>query len=486
MENDLVLIRQEKLNKLREKKIIPYADRYECTHTVNAAMNLPDENIARIAGRIMAVRDFGKLAFVDIKDRSGKGQLSFKKSSLDENTWWMLREVIDIGDFVGVEGKMWTTRTGEKTLEVTNMKFLTKGLHPLPEKWHGIKDKELSSRKRYLDLLMNSETQERFETRVKVIKSIRRFLDERGFLEVETPILQMAASGASARPFVTHHNALDEDFYLRISPETFLKRLVVGGLERVYEIGKNFRNEGIDASHLQEFTMLEWYAAYWNYEDNMQFVRELIQHVLQEILGTTSLEYQGLTLDFGGEWAKVDYREVLIQEIGIDIFQHNSRDELAGEIKRQSLGIDVEKYPSLPSLIDALYKKTVRPKIIQPTFLLHHPTVLVPLARRNDHEPMMLDMFQVVVNSWEVAKAYSELVDPVDQRNRMNDQREFQNEGDDETMMMEEDYIECMEYGMPPNSGLGLGIDRIVALITNAESLRDVVFFPNMRRDVDG
>lgn len=481
MNDELYSVRLRKLERLVENGLLPYADQYDCTHTVEQAMQLPDGAEARTAGRVMAWRDFGKLIFADLKDRTDTRQISFKEDSLSDDEWWLLQEVIDIGDFIGVGGTMWTSRTGERTLNVETLKFLSKSLRPLPEKWHGITDEELLYRKRYLDLLMNEETKQRFETRTRILKCIRRFLDDHGFLEVETPTLQAAASGASARPFVTHHHALDQDFYLRISPETYLKRLVVGGLERVYELGKNFRNEGMDASHLQEFTMLEWYAAYWNYEDNMRFIKELLQYTIEQVLGTTVVEYQGTKLDFGGDWARVDYRKAVQLETGIDVLEYESRHGLAQEINRRLPKFDTDPYKSLPSLIDMLYKRTVRPDLIQPTFLMNHPTVLVPLARRTDDHPEILDMFQVVINSWELVKSYSELIDPLDQRRRMLRQQSYREQGDEETMMMEGDYIECMEHGMPPNSGLGLGIDRLVALLTDASSLRDVVFFPKVR-----
>lgn len=473
--------RRQKLANLREQRIEPYAERYETTHTVREALAQEDGARARVAGRMTAFRSFGKLAFADLRDRSGRGQISLKKANLSEDARWLLSNAIDTGDFIGCEGTVWTTKTGEKTLDVESLAFLAKSLLPLPEKWHGLRDKEAIYRQRYLDLLMNAGSQEKFETRSKVIRAIRHFLDDNAFLEVETPILQAASSGASARPFETMHHALKETLYLRIAPETYLKRLVAGGLERVYEIGKNFRNEGIDRSHLQEFTMVEWYAAYWDYRDNMRLVQQMIRHVLGEVLGTTKVEYQGTTFDFGAEWPEIEYRDAILDDTGIDVLAHESYETLAAEVKAKCPQVPVEKAASLPALIDTLYKVTVRPKLLQPCFLVHHPTTLVPLARRSSSDPRVLDMFQVVVNSWEMVKAYSELVDPVEQRARMEEQLRYREAGDAETMMMELDFIECMEYGMPPMSGLGMGIDRFVALVTNVESLRDTVFFPNMR-----
>jgi lysyl-tRNA synthetase class 2 len=313
------------------------------------------------------------------------------------------------------------------------------------------------------------------------VSFIRRFLDDHDFLEVETPILQAAACGASAKPFVTRHNALDRDFYLRISPETYLKRLVAGSLERVYELGRNFRNEGMDGSHLQEFTMLEWYAAYWNYEDNMRFVRELIQAIVERFCGSLTIEYQGKSLDFSGDWKVIDYREAVLEHTGIDLRTVRTVEELSEAIKSRKLDVDLSGQISYAGLVDSLYKRTVRPLLVQPTFLVNHPTELVPLARRNDEDPSRLDMFQVVIDTSEIVKAYSELVDPLEQRHRLEEQMALRQAGDEESMMLEEDFIECMEYGMPPISGLGLGIDRLIALLTDSPTLRDVVLFPPMR-----
>lgn len=481
MEDELVAIRRAKLQQLIDRGIRPYPDHYRASHTVQEAVQLPDGAEVRVAGRLMSRRAFGKLVFGHLQDRSGRGQISFKLQGSAPETWWLQENVLDIGDLVGVSGVIWTTKTGEHTIDVREATLLSKALRPLPEKWHGLKDTEQRYRQRYLDLISNEESRRRFLIRSRLIRLIRAYLDQHGFLEVETPILQAASSGAAARPFVTHHNALDIDLYLRISPETYLKRLVVGGIERVYEIGKNFRNEGLDASHLQEFTMLEWYAAYWNYRDNMRFVRELIQHVVQELFGTLTITYEGTTIDFGGEWPEVDYRAGLLQESGIDILAYGTYEELLAAVVERFPQMHAAQYRSFPALVDALYKRTLRPKLIQPTFLLHHPTELVPLARRNDDNPRILDMFQVLVNSWELVKAYSELVDPRDQQQRMSEQLEYRAQGDDETMMLEDDYIEAMEHGMPPISGLGLGIDRLLALLTDAATLRDVVFFPNLR-----
>jgi len=457
-----------------------YIGRYACTHTAAEAKAAAEGTPVRTAGRLVLWRPMGGLAFGTIQDRSGRVQISIRKDDLGPEVFKAACAAVRIGDFVGVDGAMWVTNKGENTVGGTELVLLAPNRRPMPDKWAGISDVEARYRKRYLDLLYNDESRERFITRSKVVAFIRRYLDDNGFMEVETPILIPAASGAAARPFVTHHNALDTDFFLRISPETYLKRLTAGGIERVYEIGRNFRNEGVDASHLQEFTMLEWYAAYWDYTDNMDFVETLLRELVLAVTGGTTIEREGVTLDFGPAFPRIDYRQAVLDGCGVDLRSARDLESLRAEIKRVGIEIDTD-VPSYAALVDQLYKKTVRPKLTQPCFLLHHPAELVPLARRNDDDPAVLDMFQFVVFGWEVVKAYSELVDPVEQRTRLEEQMVMREAGDDETMMLEEDFIEAMEYGMPPQSGLGLGIDRFVALLTNAHTLRDVVFFPQMR-----
>ena len=482
-------LRESRLRNLTEQRALginPYQDRFEATHTLHAAHDAADGTAVTLAGRLLTRRSFGKLVFATIVDGSGRLQISFEKTSLAADMFRLAEKLVDLGDHIGLEGEMWTTRRGERTARVLRLIPLSKALRPLPEKWHGLQDPDIRYRQRYLDLIASPATKERFLLRSRVITFIRRYLDDHRFLEVETPILQPASSGAAARPFVTRHAALGRDLYLRISPETYLKRLIVGGLERVYEIGKNFRNEGIDASHLQEFTMLEWYVAYWNYRDNMRFVKDLIQALLKEFAGSTRITYQGTELDFGGDWPEVSYYEAVREGSGISLEQLRTREELGRAVKERFPDITIDEFKSYPALVDALYKKVVRPRLVQPTFLFHHPTELVPLARCNDANPRILDMFQVVVNSLEIVKAYSELIDPVEQRARMLEQQSYRDQGDDATMMMEEDYIVCMEHGMPPNSGLGLGIDRLVAILVNAETLRDVVYFPALREGASG
>lgn len=458
------------------------ADRYEVDTLAEAARVGTDGTPVQMAGRVVLWRAMGGIAFGQLLDRSGRIQFSLRKNELGPEVFKRWAKSLSMGDFVGITGELWTTDKGEKTVGVRDLTLLNKAVRPMPDKWAGVNDPDLKYRKRYLDLLANEDSRERFLVRTGVVRTIRRFLDAHGFVEVETPMLQAATSGAAARPFETHHNALDRDFFLRISPETYLKRVVAGGFDRVYEIGRNFRNEGIDSSHLQEFTMLEWYAAYWDYRDNVRFVRELVQATLDEVLGTRQVTYGGVTFDFDGEWAEIDYRDEVKRKTGIDLHVLRDVESLRAAIKAAAIpgGKDLDDQVSYAGLVDLLYKKTLRPDLVQPTVLLHHPVEMVPLARRSDSDPSRLDMFQIVVNGWEIVKAYSELVDPVDQRARLEEQGELRAAGDDETMMMEDDFIECMEHGMPPMSGLGLGIDRFVALLTDAPTLRDVVLFPTV------
>ncbi|MBV8542155.1 MAG: lysine--tRNA ligase [Pseudonocardiales bacterium] len=450
------------------------------TDTVAAdAQDAPEGTAVRLAGRVVLWRRMGGLVFGHVQDHSGRVQMSLSRDELGAELFKEWSRAVKVGDFVGIAGSLYTTRLGERTVAVSELTVLNRTVRALPDKWQGLSNVEARYRRRYLDLLVNAESRERFRTRAKIIQRIRRFLDDNDFLEVETPILQEAASGAAARPFVTRHNALGEDFYLRISPETLLKRVVVGSLDRVYELGRNFRNEGMDSAHLQEFTMLEWYAAYWDYRDNMTFIRELVLAVLDEVLGTRTVTYDGIKLDFGADWPELDYRTQITRRTGIDLTVVRDLPTLREHVAE--LGLAVEEAASYAGLVDLLYKKTVRPELIQPCFLVHHPAELAPLARRSDEDPTRLDMFQVVVNGWEIVKSYSELIDPREQRLRLEEQAELREAGDDETMMMEEDFIEAMEYGMPPMSGLGLGIDRFVALLTDAPTLREVVLFPTMR-----
>lgn len=482
--NDQMKVRREKIEFIRQIGQHPYAERFETTHSIEQAGVLENGTKGiRIAGRVIAVRYFGKLAFGHIFGFTGKIQFALQKTKLG-TMFEQFKKAVDIGDFIGIEGEMITTKTGEKTIDMSQWKFLSKSLRPLPEKFHGITDPELRLRRRYLDLIMSPEVMERFKKRTRIIQTIRDFLNMHEFIEIDTPVLTNKASGALARPFITHNNALDIDVYLRIAPETYLKRAVAGGFERVYEFARSFRNEGIDASHLPDFTMLEYYCAYWNYEDNMNFTEKLIKHVLQEAIGSLEIEYQGSKISFDGTWPRVSFRELIMKDCGIDIDTLTDRDSLLGAIKEKGItfeeGVEVEKL-GRGALIDQLYKKVSRPKIVDPLFIIYHPIDLSPLARKNDTNQLIVDRFQLVVNGWEIINAYSELIDPLDQAQRFKEQAAARAQGDEEAMEVDNDFLLCMEYGMPPMSGWGMGIDRFVALLTDVQTLRDVVLFPLLR-----
>jgi len=477
-------IRIEKLSKMRQLNINPYPDRCGKTHNLNEASKLATgTKDVEIYGRLMLKRVFGKLIFATLQDFYGRMQIALDKKDLDDEGFNFFQKLIDVGDFIYAKGEIFKTQKGEITLRTFNFKLLSKAVRPLPEKFHGLTDLEAKSRQRYLDLTMNNDTKERFLKRIKIIKTIRNYLENNDFIEVETPVLQTKPSGAMAKPFKTHHNALDIDLFLRIAPETYLKRAIAGGFEKVFEFARCFRNEGIDPSHLQEFTLLEFYAAYWNYEDNMKFTEKLIKHILQEVNCSLILEYKGTKIDFSGEWPKYSFRELILKHSGIDIDKYPDKESLISAIKEKNIELEKLEFDKIGrgNLIDQLYKKVARPNMINPQFLIHHPIDLSPLARKNDKNPMVTDRFQLVVNTWEVVNAYSELVDPVDQKERLLKQAEARIKGDEEAMIMEEDFILCMEYGMPPISGWGMGIDRFVALLTNEENLREVVLFPLMK-----
>jgi len=475
-------VRIKKLKEIEEMGIEPYRERYERTHSLSEAKKLPlGTKGIRVAGRVFTIRIFGRLVFATILDFSGKMQVALQEKTLGKEKFKFFKKYIDIGDFVGFEGTLFKTKMGEITIDVKSFELLSKAIRPLPEKWHGLQDIELKYRQRYLDLIMNEESKERFIKRTKIIKAIRDFLDSNGFLEVDTPVLQTKPSGAIATPFITHHNALDMDLYLRIAPETYLKRVIAGGFEKVYEFARCFRNEGIDPSHLQDFTLLEYYVAYWNFEDNMRFTKELIKHVLTEINGSLILKTRGKEINFDGEWEVITMRDLILRDTGIDYTELGDEKSLIEEIKKRNIEIqDIEKM-GFGTIIDNLYKKVSRPNIDGPLFIIHHPIELSPLARKNSKNPRVTDRFQLVVAGWEIVNAYSELIDPIDQRERFEKQMEMRAKGDEETMVMDEDFLVAMEHGMPPMSGWGMGIDRFVSLLTDQENLRDVVLFPLMK-----
>lgn len=478
------LVRREKLKEI-SKVCNPYPERYEVTHSLKEASTLPDETIGvRVAGRIVFMRKMGKLSFVRLRDIEGDLQISIKIDLVGEEKYQFFKTLVDVGDFLGAEGEIFTTHTGEKTLRVSSFEFLGKALKPLPEKFHGVTDPELCYRERYLDLIMNEETRKRFLMKYEFIKEIRRYLEDKGYIEIETPVLSNKASGALAKPFIAHHNALDMDVYLRIAPETYLKRAIVGGFTKVFEFARCFRNEGIDSTHLQDFTMLEGYGAYLNYQDNMKLMEDMLKTVIQKVFGSLQVKIGDKTIDFSKKWEQVSFREVLLKYVDIDILEFNDKEKLLNEIKRRGITLDTDAdldTIGYGNLIDVLYKKVARPYMIEPVFLTEHPIALSPLARANDENKEITDRFQLVINGAEIINGYSELVDPQEQERRLEEQARLKSDGDEEAMMMDMDYIEAMEVGMPPISGWGIGIDRVVQVLTDTPNIKDNVLFPLMR-----
>ena len=478
------LVRRGKVEEIR-KFCNPYPEKYEITHSLKDASNLPDEekNVS-VAGRIVFMRKMGKLSFLKLRDIEGELQISIKIDLVGEEKYEFFKSNVDVGDFIGARGEIFTTHTGEKTLRADDFEFLGKALKPLPEKFHGLSDIETIYRNRYVDLIMNEESRTKFLFRSNLIREIRNFLNNNGYIEIETPILNNKASGALAKPFITHHNALDIDLYLRIAPETYLKRAIVGGFTKVFEFARCFRNEGIDATHLQDFTMLEGYGAYLNYKDNMKFLREMIQTVVMNLFGKLELTIEGKTIDISGEWESISMRDLILKHSNIDIYEYNTKEKLLEKIKLEKLEIDSEtplESLGYGNLVDQLYKKVARPFVLGPVFLTEHPISLSPLARANDLNKELTDRFQLIMNGAEIINAYSELVDPMEQEKRLIEQANLKANGDDEAMMMDYDYIEAMEYGMPPISGWGIGIDRLVQILTNSDNIKDTIMFPLMK-----
>ncbi len=482
--SDQELVRREKVSEL-SKVWNPYPEKFKTNYDLKEAALLEDGvKDVTIAGRIVLMRKMGKLSFLTLQDIEGKIQVSIKIDLVGEEKYKQFKEFIDVGDFIGVTGETFTTHTGEKTVRADDFTFLGKALKPLPEKFHGLTDIEEVYRNRPVDLIMNEDSRERFLLRSRLIWLIRNYLNKNGYIEIETPILNNKASGAMAKPFTTHHNALDIDLYLRIAPETYLKRAIVGGFTKVFEFARCFRNEGIDASHLQDFTMLEGYGAYLNYEDNMDFLREMLQNVIYELFGTLKVTIAGKEVDLSGKWEDISFRDLILKYCPIDINIYNTKELLLRKIKEEKIDIDSEtplENLGYGNLVDQLYKKVARPNVVDPIFLTKHPIDLSPLARANDENPNITDRFQLVINGAEIINAYSELVDPQEQEKRLIKQAELKNNGDEEAMVMDYDYIAAMEVGMPPISGWGIGVDRLVQLLTNMDNIKDVVMFPLMR-----
>ncbi len=481
-------VRREKVEKIREH-CNPYPERYETNYEIKEVKDLEDgtQNV-KVAGRIVFMRKMGKMSFLTIRDIEGKIQLSIKIDMVGEEKYAFFKECFDVGDFIGAEGEVFTTHTGEKTIRVSSFEFLGKALKPLPEKFHGLTDQELCYRERYVDLIMNQDTRDRFLTRIKFIRELRNYLENLGYMEIETPILNTKASGATARPFITHHNALDLELYLRIAPETYMKRAVIAGIPKVFEVARCFRNEGIDPTHLQDFTMIEAYQAYYNYKDNMKLIQNMLQTIIKNIFNTLTLTIGENEIDFSGDWKTVTFRELLIKYANIDIEKYNTKELLFNKIKEDKIEVESEtplEDLGFGNLVDVLYKKVARVHLIEPIYLTEHPISLSPLARANDDRPEITDRFQLVINGAEIVNGFSELVDPQDQENRLIEQSKLKEAGDEEAMSMDYDYINAMEYGMPPISGWGMGIDRVVQLLTNSENIKDVVMFPLMRPTED-
>ena len=467
----------------------PYPEKYDVTNTLLEARNLEDgtKNI-RIAGRLVFARKMGKLSFGRLRDIESDIQIQLKSDVTNESDYDFFKKLVDIGDFIGAEGEIITTQTGEKTLLASSITFLGKALRPLPEKFHGLTDTELKYRQRYVDLISNEESRKIFLGRSKFYLFLRNYLNDNGFLEVETPIIQTSVSGASAKPFFTHYNALNLDCNLRIAPECYLKECIAAGYNKVFEVAKCFRNEGMDPQHNPEFTQIEWYCAYWNFEDNIKFFENFLRESINFLTGSTKIVSGGNELDFSKPFERVNYVERLTEILGFDFLSETDVDEYKNKVVEKGFFklVEMEDYKSLAQLTDFLYKKLLRANIVGPVVMYNYPALLKPLARRNDNDSKMVDCFQVVINGAEICNAYSELVNPVQQRKTFEAQLEAKAQGDDETMDLDEDYLSAMEQGMPPISGLGVGIDRLMMLAFDAPSLRDVVLFPTMKPEDNG
>ena len=487
--NELIQQRFKKLAEISAMGKQPYAGRYEVTASAEGLASAygpvskealeKDRVTVSLAGRIVALRSFGKACFAHIQDGTGRIQLYFQKNTLGEERFDLFKK-LDIGDFIGVTGFLFRTRTDELTLDVENFVLLAKSLRPLPEKWHGLTDVEIRYRQRYVDLIVNPEVKKVFILRTRIIQSIRSFLNARGFLEVETPMMQSNPGGATARPFTTHHNALDMQLFLRIAPELYLKRLLVGGFERVYEINRNFRNEGISTRHNPEFTMLEFYQAYADYRDLIEMTEQLISTVAREVLGTTTVPYEGHTINLAPPWKRITFLDSL-REAGVpdDVLMNADK---AREHARK-LGAILKGGEPLGKLWNEIFEAVVEPNLIQPTFITDYPTDISPLSKKRDDAPEFVERFELFVVGREMANAFSELNDPVDQKERFQKQVSEREAGDEEAHQMDDDFIRALEYGMPPAAGEGIGIDRLVMLLTGSTSIRDVILFPQMKKE---
>ena len=481
--------RLEKLEGLYDRGVNPYPHRYRCSHTTEQAIALlkqieenPTEEKAvevSVAGRIMSHRPMGKVAFLDLRDGSGKIQLYCHRNILSEDSLKLLKKDLDIGDIVGASGKPFRTRSGEASIEVKELTMLAKSLQPLPEKWHGLSDIDTRYRQRYLDLIANTEARDIFLKRSQIITAFRQFLNQRGFIEAETPVLQPSAGGALAQPFITHQHTLGRDLYLRIALELYLKRLIIGGFDRVYELGRIFRNEGLSTKHNPEFTMLETYQAYADYNDVMNMLEEMVCQVSQQVLGTDAVKFGDNTISFKPPWQRIELRQAIIEHAGIDFEEHPDVGSLRAKMAAKGMEVAPEK--GRGRLIDELLSTFVEPHLVQPTFLLHHPVDMSPLAKLKPDNEHLVERFEAFAGGMEIANAFTELNDPIEQRKRfIEQQKSRQAEGEIEEAV-DEDFLLALEYGMPPTGGLGVGIDRLVMLLTGQTSIRQVILFPQLK-----
>ena len=486
--SELIQKRKNKFDQLKRNHPQLFPNDFKVSHTINEIHGIidkapksvkEDEPVFNLAGRMMAINRFGKTAFIRFRDRSGQLQAYIRKDRIGDEAYHLFKQM-DVGDFIGLTGGMFKTKTGEWTLLASELKLLCKTIRPLPEKFHGLKDPEKRYRQRYLDLVMNADVRDLFVKRSRIIQEVRNFFLERDFLEVETPMMQPIPGGAEAEPFKTHHNALGMDLYLRIAPELYLKRLVVGGFERVFEINRNFRNEGISTQHNPEFTMLEFYQAYATFSDLMELTEQLVSNVARAVTGSTVLSYQNSRIELAGPWHRITLQKALADIGGIDSGLLNDKDALL-DFAAQN-GIKITKTGRLGKVITKLFDVLVEPKLIQPTFITGYPAEVSPLSRRSDEEPDITERFELFIAGREIANGFSELNDPVDQKARFVQQVENRKAGDEEAHLMDEDYIEALEYGMPPTAGEGIGIDRLVMLFTDAASIREVILFPHLKQ----
>jgi lysyl-tRNA synthetase, class II len=486
--NDQLRVRREKLKNLFNEGLDPFGKRFERTYTAEK-MEVQFEGLTKeeleakeievtIAGRIMTKRGKGKAGFAHLQDLTGQVQIYVRQDAVGEEQYAIF-DTIDIGDIVGVTGTAFKTKVGELSVKVNEFELLTKSLRPLPDKFHGLKDVEQRYRQRYVDLIMNPEVRKTFVTRSKILKSMRNYLDSNGYLEVETPMMHSIAGGASARPFITHHNALDMELYMRIAIELHLKRLIVGGLEKVYEIGRVFRNEGVSTRHNPEFTMIELYEAYADYKDIMALTENLVAHIAEEVLGKTTVQYGDYEVDLKPQWKRLHMVDAIKEYAGVD-FWREMTDEEARQIAKEHK-VPVKETMTYGHVVNEFFEHFVEEKLIQPTFIFGHPVAISPLAKKNPEDERFTDRFELFIVGREHANAFTELNDPIDQRQRFEAQLEERAQGDDEAHMMDDDFVEALEYGMPPTGGLGIGIDRLVMLLTNAPSIRDVLLFPQMK-----